>query len=380
MNVKRFLLVGSLPESLVNFRGPLLRELVEAGLEVHVAAPDLTEWSTTTVRLREMGVEVHSISLSRAGLNPLKDIISIYSLVRLMRRIRPTYFLGYTIKPVVYGSVAAALAGVKYRFALITGLGYTFTSATAERYGILQVVSVLYKYALRFSHKVFFQNSDDAALFESLGILKSGLGKSVVVNGSGVDIDYFSPQPFPSDIKFCLIARLNKSKGIREYVAAARRVREGYPSIVFGLAGWLDDNPDSVSEEAVRHWQAQGWVKFYGKVADVRPLLADTSVYILPSYREGMPRTVLEAMSMGRPVITTDVPGCRDTVQHGKNGFLIQKESVDGIVHSVLQFIEHPSLVEKMGKRSRELAEKKYDVFKVNAVMFEEMGLQRLDR
>ena len=173
-----------------------------------------------------------------------------------------------------------------------------------------------------------------------------------------------------------MIARLLGDKGVREYAKAASQIRTQYPNTEFGLVGWLDENPDAISKTELDDWVADGSITYHGRLDDVRPTIAESSVYVLPSYREGTPRTVLEAMAMGRPIITTDAPGCRETVIDGENGFLVEVKSVDALVKAMQRFVDEPELANRMGKRSREIAEEKYDVHKVNAVMLREMGIE----
>lgn len=373
---KRFLLLASYPDSLLNFRGQLLHALVASGLEVHVASPDLESNIELKGRLEDMGVCVHNASLNRTGMNPLRDFYSCLQLVFLMCRIRPDFFLAYTIKPVVYGSIAAWLSRVPHRFALVTGLGYTFQGESRTRSILKTFVRGLYRCALSRVHKVFFQNPDDESLFHELQILNSADRKSVVVNGSGIDIDQFNVTPFPLTPQFLLIARLLGDKGIREYIEAAKLVISKHPTVVFGLVGWIDDNPDAIYEQELQEWIDSGLVKFYGLLSDVKPAISESSVYVLPSYREGTPRTVLESMAMGRAIITTDAPGCRETVVDGENGFLVPVKSVTELANAMLKFIEEPELIKSMGKKSRTIAEEKYDVHKVNEHMLREMGVK----
>lgn len=373
---KRFLMVAGYPDSLLNFRGPLLNALVAAGLDVHVAAPDLPANSEVRQRLEALGVQVHEVPLNRTGINPVSDFCSLFKLWRLMRRLKPDLSLAYTIKPVIYGNVAAWLAGVPHRFALITGLGYAFQGEAGQRSWLKKIVQNLYRIALAKVNKVFFQNPDDEALFYDQGILNSANRKTVVVNGSGIDVDSFTVAHFPETTQFLLIARLLCDKGVREYVQAATKVRKQYPNTVFGLVGWIDENPNAIDGDELQSWVDSGVVKFYGRLADVKPAIADSSVYVLPSYREGTPRTVLEAMAMGRAVITTDAPGCRETVVHGKNGFLVPVKSITELAAAMIHFIEKPELVVAMGRVSRLFAEEKYDVRKINNHMLREMGIK----
>ncbi|MEN1959488.1 glycosyltransferase family 4 protein [Luteimonas sp. MJ246] len=369
------LLVASFPDSILKFRGALILAILEAGNAVHVAAPGLPPGAAIRSSLEALGVKVHDIPLGRTGTNPLADLKLLSHLCGLFRGVRPDVFLGYTIKPVIYGTIAAWMAGVPRRFALVTGLGYAFTG---NRQGIVKrVVSGLYRFALGRTHKVFFQNPDDERLFRELGIAPAGI-PSVVVNGSGVDVAAFPVTPLPgSPPVFLLIGRLLGDKGVREFAEAARKVTALHPEARFHAVGWIDSNPDAIAQSELDAWVADGTLEFLGKLDDVRPAIAASTVYVLPSYREGTPRTVLEAMAMGRPIITTDAPGCRETVINGDNGFLVPVQSVDALVEAMLKFITDPALAPRMGRRSRQMAEDKYDVHKVNAVMLREMGIIR---
>lgn len=372
----KFLLIAGLAESLTNFRGPLIAALQAKGLEVHVAAPDMPAQSTIRAQLVALGLGVHNIPMGRAGTNPFADLRSMVAMWALTRRLRPDFVMSYTIKPVIYGTLAARVAGVPRRYALITGLGYAFTGQTSGLRGMVKVVvQGLYRLALRRAHKVFFQNPDDEALFRQLGLLHPSI-PSVVVNGSGVDTASFSVAPLPlGPPHFLLIARLLGDKGVREYALAAHRIKTKYPQVQFSLVGWIDENPDAIEQAELDAWVQAGFLNYLGRLQDVRPAIAQCSVYVLPSYREGTPRTVLEAMAMGRPIITTNAPGCRETVVDGDNGFLVPVQSADALVQAMQRFIDEPNLAPRMGQRSRELAKAKYDVHKVNAVMLREMGM-----
>lgn len=370
----RFLLIAGFPDSLLHFRGPLIEALLNCGLDVHVAAPDLPDGSELRIRLEAKGLIVHSIPLLRTGMNPLADLKTLLALWSLMRSIRPDFVMGYTIKPVIYGAIAAWFAQVQHRFALITGLGYAF-QGEGKRGALRSLVQRLYAIALQRTHKVFFQNPDDEALFRSNGILKSEV-PSVVLNGSGVDVAAFDVSPLPSEPVFLLIARLLGDKGVREYVEAAREIRLTWPSVRFLLVGWIDENPDAVKEGELDAWIQEGVVEFLGRIADVRPAIAKASVYVLPSYREGTPRTVLEAMAMGRAIITTDAPGCKETVLDGINGFLVPVREVLPLVAAMRKFLDSPDLISSMGCQSRRIVVEKFDVHKVNSVMLNEMGIR----
>ena len=375
----KILLIAGLADSLINFRGPLIKALQDKGLDVHVAAPDLPEQSSIRLHLQGMGLSVYEVPMTRTGTNPFADARTTWALWKLMRRIRPAKVLGYTIKPVIYGTLAAWLAGVPQRFALITGLGYAF-QGEGKRNMLRAMVQHLYRAALVRATLVIFQNRDDLCLFQKRGILMSHTS-ACVVNGSGVDLDHFAMKPLPYEnsitgvVRFLCIGRLLGDKGIREYAQAARLIKQNHPRAQFALVGGTDSNPDSVSQVELEAWVSEGFLEYGGQLADVRPAIAACSVYVLPSYREGTPRTVLEAMAMGRAVITTDAPGCRETVVEGDSGFLVPVKSIDGLVAAMVRFLREPELASRMGRRGRKLAEEKYDVHKVNAVMMLEMGI-----
>lgn len=372
----RFLLIASYADSIMLFRGPLLQALTSRGWEVHVAAPGLAAMPQLCRALQSRGIRPHDIPLRRTGTNPIADLTLLFALTRLLLHLRPKTILAYTIKPVVYGMLAAWLCSVPRRFALVTGLGYAFTG---ERSGwVRRIVTTMYRFALGRAHKVFFQNPDDEHDFRSTGILAQTT-PSVVVNGSGVDVDAYAFESMVAEPPmFLMIGRLLGDKGVREYAEAAHRIRSNQPEIRFQVVGWIDTNPNAIAQSELDDWIANDTLEFLGKLDDVRPAIAQSTVYVLPSYREGTPRTVLEAMAMGRPIITTDAPGCRETVIDGENGFLVPVKSVDALVAAMLKFIEDPTLALRMGKRSREIAEEKYDVHKVNAMMLHEMGITAL--
>ena len=301
---------------------------------------------------------------------------SFFLLLKLIKEVRSAYVLTYTIKPVIYGSIAAWVLGVPQRYALVTGLGYAFTGdAKGLRRVLRYIVQRLYRLALSRTGKVFFQNPDDETLFREKKILSPAI-PSCIVNGSGVDISKYSVCPLPEQPVFLMIARLLGDKGVREYAQAAVVVKRVYPEARFLLVGWIDNNPDAITEQELDKWISEGAVEFLGKLSDVRIAIQHSSVYVLPSYREGTPRTVLEAMAMGRAVITTNAPGCRETVINGDNGYLVPVRDVQALAAAMVTAIESPDDRARMGGRSRAIAEEKYDVHKVNEVMLQEMGIQ----
>lgn len=373
----RVLIAASLGSSLLNFRGELIRSLLQRGVDVHVAAPDLDGDLQTVSTLLQWGVSTHHVHIRRTGLNPLSDLLSLVGFIRLMMRIKPAGFLGYTAKPVIYGVLAARLSGVESRVALITGLGYAFQGGR-ERAVVRGVVKGLYRVAMACATVAVFQNPDDERTFRDLRLISPRL-RSEVVNGSGVDLDRFRSEPLPVEhIRFLMIGRLLKEKGVREFVEAAAALRKERQDVHFILVGPLDTNPDSVTHSELSTWITSGVIDYRGELRDVRPALRDCTVYVLPSYREGTPRSVLEAMATGRPIITTDAPGCRETVENGVNGFLVPVRSAEAVAEAMRRFLRDPELVRRMAEASIVKVREKYDVRKVNDRMLEIMGAGRL--
>lgn len=365
----KILIVAGLSRSLVRFRGDLIKEWLKLGHSVDAAAPG----SDVAGELQQMGATYHSIPLKRTGLNPLEDLLLFGRLLGLLVRVKPDYLFLYTIKPVIYASLASFFLPSIKVITMITGLGYIFTGG--ERSKLLKyLVHWLYRLALRKSMVVFFQNPDDRDEFVNLKLVNAE--KTQLINGSGVNLDYFKPAALPEPpLTFLLIARLLLDKGIIEYAEAAKIIKEKYPAVTFRLIGSFYDYPASVSKADLEEWVRSGVIDYPGSVSDVRPEIARAHVYVLPSYREGTPRSTLEAMAMGRPVITTDAPGCRETVVEGVNVFLVPVKDVQALAGAMEKFILEPELAERMGKESRRLAEEKFDVREVNSIIIKSMGL-----
>jgi glycosyltransferase involved in cell wall biosynthesis len=366
---RHIFILGGYTKSLVIFRGPLLKALVAAGHRVTVAAGE--DDREVAEVLAKWGVTFRPVPLARAGLNPFADLRTLLELRRLMREIRPDIFLGYTIKPATYGILAARLAGVSSRYAMLTGLGYAFTEGPELKRKLSRLIaSALYRLALPFARRVIFQNPDDEHFFARQGFVRPA--RAVRVHGSGVDTQHFDVAPLPDGpITFLMIARLLRDKGVYEYVEAARRVKAARPEIRFVLVGPLDPNPSGVSREELEAWVSEGIVSYGGEVSDVRPHIRACHIYVLPSYREGMPRTVLEAMAMGRPVITCDVPGCRETVTDGDNGRLVPARDAAALADAMLAMSGDRDALVEQAQRSRARVMRDYDVDTVNATMLE---------
>ena len=357
--------------SLIRFRGDLIKSWLNMGYQVSAVAPG----RETEKQLRELGVDYYPIPLNRTGLNPFSDFRLICNFIRLYAQVKPDYIFLYTIKPVIYGSLATFFCRQAEVYSMITGLGYVFYDGRGIKILLKTMVVWLYRIALARSKKVFFQNPDDINVFEEFRIVKPD--KIVQINGSGVNIEFFSFAPPPAgQVIFLLIARLLREKGVLEYIEAAGIIKAKYPYTRFMLVGWsFDDNPSAISHKEIENWRDENIVEIYSETEDVRPFIAESSVYVLPSYREGTPRTVLEAMAMGRAIITTDAPGCRETVIEGINGFLVPVKDSQTLAKVMERFIIEPELAARMGAESRKIAEEKYDVQKVNAIINRAMSL-----
>jgi glycosyltransferase involved in cell wall biosynthesis len=379
---KTIIVLGNLAGSLVRFRGPLLQALARRGHRVVGCAPAAPadpsfgpQYMTHIVEaLAAMGVTYRDVAIDTQGMRPGRDLLTLATLVALFRKVRPDIVLGYNVKPAIYGSLAARLAGVPKHFSMITGVGHTFIATDWKARALAPLVQALYRLALKSNDRLFFQNPDDRALFERLDLVR-GPDQAVLINGSGIDLEAFRPAPLPAAPAFLLLARLIAEKGIREYVEAARSIRARYPGVAFRLAGRIDNHPTAISEEELQDWVKEGVIEYLGRLDDVRPAIAAASVYVLPSYREGTPRSVLEAMAMGRPIVTTDEPGCKETVQDGVNGHLVPARNVPALTAALERFVVEPGLAAAMGRESRRISIEKYDVHKVNAVILNAMGL-----
>ncbi len=371
----KFLFVAGLAGELLPFRGDLIDALIKKGVEVHAALPDLELGSDLHKKLLGKGLVLHNVNIQRTGMNPVADLRTLWQLLKLELKIHPDAVFTCMIKNVIYGLIAAAIARVPQRYALITGLGYAFQGDNDQRGFLRRMAQYLYSLSLRGAKKVFFQNPDDLKLFHDTGILKAN-AFSRLVNGSGVNMNHYARSPLPKGAAhFLLVARLIGDKGIREYAAAAKIVKARYPDARFTLVGYIDENPSAIKQQELDTWTAEGTIEYLGRLDDVRPAIAEASVFVLPSYREGTPRSVLEAMAMGRAIITTDAPGCRETVVNEYNGFLVPVKAVDELATAMEKFLENPQLIKKMGQHSYEIVTEKYDVHKVNEVMLAEMGI-----
>lgn len=353
---------------LVIFRKELIQTLASQGHKVYCFAIDFTD--TTRAQVKSLGGIPVDYSLNRTGLNPLQDMRDTWALSRKLKEIQPDLMFSFFAKPVIYGSVAAKLAGIPQRIGMLEGLGFTFTEqpfALPFKTKLIRWIQVqLYRASIPLLDKIIFLNPDDPKdLLEKYSIKAKQVE---VLGGIGLNLADYPYSPAPSEpVRFIFIGRLLAEKGVNEYIAAAQLVRQRYPEAEFVMLGGLDEaNPGGLTRIELDTLIAQGAVIHPGHVDNVDEWLANSSVFVLPSYREGVPRSTQEAMAIGRAVITTDVPGCRETVVDGVNGFFVPPWSPEQLAEKMIRFIEQPELIEKMGKESYRIAQAKFDAQEVN--------------
>lgn len=366
----KVLIIAGYTPSLINFRGDLIKAIVREGHEVIAVGPELG----FEKEIEELGARFAQLPIVRTGTNPLNDILLLKEIFKLMKKEDPDLVFNYTIKPVIFGSIAARLSGVKNIYSMLTGLGFVFVAKGRKAFILKAISKFLYGIALKSCNKVLFQNPDDLNEFVSNKLVSRS--KTVLINGSGVNLEYFCPKPLPKEISFLMICRIIKDKGVLEYLQAADMVKKIYPRAKFSLVGPFDVNPNALAFEDIKPYIDSKVINYLGETKDVRPSLESASVFVLPSYREGTPRTVLEAMAMGRAIITTNAPGCRETVVDGLNGFLVPVKDVESLANSMIYLIENQNDLKSKAKESLNICRQKYDVNKVNDSIIKHLGLE----
>lgn len=371
----KILILSSFAFSLVNFRGRLIEAMVREGHDIIACAPD--DDPAVEGQLAALGAAYRRTPMARTGSNPFSDLLLMLRYARIILREKPDVVLAYTQKPIIYGGMAARIfRGVRF-YALMSGLGYVFSPAAEHRHLLRAIVARLYRLGVAKARAIFVFNGDDRAELIAQRIVRPS-APVVEVPGSGVDLQHFAPVPLPEGPPgFLMISRLMRDKGVFEYAEAARRLKAHYPNARFRLLGRLDrDNPTGLSEAGLDQWIRDGIIDYVPETRDVRPYLAASTVFVLPSYyREGLPRTLLEALATGRPLITTDLPGCREPVIPGVNGFLVPPRDVAALQEAMERFLLDPALAPAMGARSRALAEERFDVDKVNRQILRVMDM-----
>ena len=349
-------------EYLLRFRAELIQSLQACGCDVVVISP----LDKSTPRLKTLSVRYREWNLKGQSLNPFTDLAAIVDLSRILRDERPDIVLNFTIKPVIYGSIVAGWLGVPRVVSMITGMGSIFLPSSFKGRLLLRAVHRLYRLATNFNDKVIFQNNEDLNYFVDKKFVHPD--STLRINGSGVNLNLFTPRQTETVRgSFLLISRMIKQKGIYEFVAAAREVRILFPHAKFTMVGPVDNNPEAISSEEIAGWERQGILEYAGVQTDVRPFLERAEVYVLPTYYlEGIPRSILEALAMAKPVITSDWRGCRETVVPAVNGYLVPPQDTAALVQAMTRYLDDPALSKLHGDASRRLAEDKFDVHDVN--------------
>jgi glycosyltransferase involved in cell wall biosynthesis len=369
-------LISNSTATALNFRRELIGALRDAGLMVYLFTPGASD--AELVELESLGVEHHPFNLSRSASGIIADLHAMMGLRRDLKILAPDIVLSTFLKPVVFGSIAARLAGVPAIFSAIEGMGFAFTegsdAAKFSRRILRSGIRLLLRKALRANRKILVLNNDDRDQ-----LLSSRLARNEqleFIDGIGVDLERFAPAPLPSgEPVFLYMGRMLREKGVGEFVEAARILKARHPQVQCQLLGGSDDNPGAYSEEQLRSWENEGIVRWLGNRPDVPELIAGCTVFVLPSYREGKPRSSMEAMAMGRALITTDVPGCRETVEPGVNGILVPPRDVPALSDAMERFIQTPALARSMGDESARIARERFDVNRINQRILAIMGI-----
>lgn len=368
----KLIIIGTVASSIFGFRMPFIKKLLTEGCEVYAFSIDFSGKQKQT--LKSLGVIPIDYTLNRSGLNPINDLKTTFSLYSKIKQINPDVVFSYFTKPVIYGSIAAKLAGVKMVVGMVEGMGYSFTSFesgfTKKRLILREIQSQLFKLSSKFIDRLIVLNEDDKLDLQAMASFKS----ISVLGGIGVDLDDYSyVEKKESDMNFIFVSRLLKEKGIEYFLEAASIVKNKYPEATFTVLGAVDDaNPNSLSDIELNHFKEKSIIQHHGHVSNVKDYLEATSVFVLPSfYREGVPRSTQEAMAIGRAIITTDSVGCKDTTIEGYNGFLVPKWDSGALVEKMIYFINNPKMTSVMGRNSRLLAEKKFNIDDVNLKLWD---------
>lgn len=365
----RILIVSPKNKTVFNFRGDLIKDMIARGHCIVVTGPNRDYVDD----ILALGVEKFiEVPLVKDNISVRGDLNYFRLLRKVMKAEKPDMVFSYTIKPVVYGSMAAGLAGVKKNYAMVTGLGRVYTSDSLKTKAIRQITKTLYKQAFHYCKRVIFQNSDDIRNLISAKYLPEE--KTALVNGSGVDMERFYRSELPEKPVFLMVGRVIREKGVMEYCKAARALKAQLPEARCILLGGFDQSIGSLKPEDIQPFIDDGSIEFPGELKDPVSFYENSTVFVLPSYyREGLPRTILEAMSCGRPVVTTDWPGCREPILDGKNGFLVPVQNADALANKMIQLAKDRALLERMGEEAWRHCREKYAVEIINAQMREIM-------
>lgn len=355
----KVLLVCSTSNQLVTFRRHLIEKFQTEGFQVFAIAFD----EENRELLESRGVELYCVKGANRSVNPFKTIALTKAYLKIINQIKPDVVFTFMLKPNIFGTRAAKKAGVKKIFSMVEGAGDVFINKGFKWSIIRAAVCNMYRKSFEIPQHVFFLNNDDKEEFIRRKLVSEK--QSIVIPGIGVDIEHFAFKPLKNYRTFLMIARMLKTKGVMEYCQAARIVKQKYPDAVFNYLG--DEGTLKISD--IQEYIDDGSINYLGTTKDVRPYLEDCAVYVLPSYREGMPMSVMEAEATGRAIITTNNTGCRDTVNNGENGFLFECGDYNALAEKIEWCLQNPQEVEQFGLRSRKLTEKKFDCIKINSIV-----------
>lgn len=367
----KFMLISPKNRTVYNFRGDLIKEIIKKGYEVVVIGPN----KDNIEKIEELGARFIEVNLDKDSTGIKSNIQYYNNLKKVMKEENPDIVLGYTIKPVIFGTLAAKKAKIKNTYSLITGLGQVYSQFATTKMKIIRFIcGCAYKMTFKYNKKVIFQNIDD--LNECVNRKYVNREKCVVVDGSGVNLEKFQRNDLPKENIFLMISRMIKTKGTMEYLQAAEIVKKKYPDTKFLYLGKPENKKRYIKEDDIRNYKDNNIVEFLAETDDVPSVIAKSTVMVLPSYyREGIPRTLLEALAMARPIITTDSIGCREAVKDGVNGFCIPIKNVDVLAEKMISMIENREKLEKMSEESYNYCRKKFDVNIINEKMMKIMNI-----
>lgn len=367
----RFCIVATSGISLINFRGKLIEEIVKMGNEVFcLSIEPETEMSE---QVSAIGAKYIQISGSRVGTGVFDGIKMIREYKKIFNQIHPDYCFLYMSKPIAFGGYAAIKCKVPHVNILVNGLENAYYRKSVKDFIVRRVMNFFYRYVGKRADNFFVQNSDDFNYFISKRLVKKD--KMTIINGSGVDMNHFIKCEMPKEINVAMISRLLWSKGIKEYLSAIKIVKGKLPSVNFMLVGGLDINDEAISKHELEKFINDYEIEYVGHAKDVRPFLNKCTIFVHPSHHEGVPRIILEAMAIGRPIITTNAPGCKETVIDGVNGYLVEIGDVDSLAEKIVFLAENENIRNNMAEKSYNYCLEKFEVSKVNNEMLLKMGL-----
>ena len=367
MKNNRIVIIGSTVKSILNFRSSLITELKKRGFDVFVICNEASE--NEIKDLDSLSIKYYFYNIVNNRISILSDLIAIFRISQFIKIIKPNLVLAYYVKPMIYSGLITLIYKIKF-IPLITGLTYVFYEGNFFRYIVRNILITFYKLFFNHAVAIIFQNKDDLKYFKNKKI--AARREKIIIEGSGVNTHHFNYEPImPLPVKFILVARMLYEKGIIEYLESARLIKQEYPQAEFQLVGGLDTSYDAIKYDVIKKYAKNDIVKYLGYQKNVKNLLKKSHIFVLPSYHEGMPRSVLEAMSIGRPIITNDVPGCRETVINNKNGFLVEKKNIAKLTQKMKWFIVNHNKINEMGLESRKIVLERFDDKIINTKFIE---------